>query len=136
MAGTSTTMEADLNNSYARLTLAEEEEVGIIVAGAEDDECEEAKSDFCYCLVGRFFTDKVINFPAMKSTMASLWRPSRGVCIKDLSATLFRFQFFHEIDINIVIDSRPWTFDQHILIVQRLRAEDQPLHVLLFHTSF
>ena len=77
MAGAHTTMEADLNNSYARLTLAEEEEGGIIVAGVEDEECEEAQSDFRYCLVGRFLTDKVINFPAMKSTMASLWRPGR-----------------------------------------------------------
>ncbi|KAH9786028.1 reverse transcriptase domain-containing protein [Citrus sinensis] len=136
MAGTHTTMEANLNNSYAWLTLAEDEEGGIIVAGVEDDECEEAKSDFRYCLVGRFLTDKVINFPAMKSTMASLWRPGRGVCIKDLSPTLFLFQFFHEIDINRVIDSGPWTFDQHILIVQRLGAEDQPQHVPLFHTSF
>ncbi|KAH9648318.1 reverse transcriptase domain-containing protein [Citrus sinensis] len=51
MAGTSTTMEADLNNSYAQFTLAEEEEGGIIVAGAEDDEHEEPKSDFHYCLV-------------------------------------------------------------------------------------
>ncbi|KAH9708700.1 reverse transcriptase domain-containing protein [Citrus sinensis] len=129
-------MEADLNNSYARLTLAEEEEGGIIVAGVEDDECMEAKSDFRYCLVGRFLTDKVINFPAMKTTMASLWRPGKGVCIKDLSPTLFLFQFFHKIDINRVIDSGPWTFDQHILIVQRLGAEDQPQQVPLFYTSF
>lgn len=40
MAGMSTDTEADLNNSYARFTLAEEEEGGILVAGAEDDDSE------------------------------------------------------------------------------------------------
>ena len=128
MAGTSTNTEADLSNSYARFTLAEEEEGGIIVVGAEDDDSdsEVLKIDFRYCLVGKFLTDKVINFPAMKNTIASLWRPGRGVCIKYLSPILFLFQVFHEIDIKRVIDSGPWTFDQHILIVQRLGIDEQP----------
>ena len=51
-------------------------------------------------LGGRFLTNKVINFAVIKSTMASLWRPGKGVSIKDLSPTLFLFQFFHEIDVN------------------------------------
>ena len=104
--------------------------------GAEDDDNEAPKIDFCNCLVGRFLTDKVISFLAMKNIMASLWRPGRGVCIKDLLPTLFLFQFFHEIDIKRVIDSGPWTFDQHILIIQRLRIDEQPQNVPLFHTSF
>lgn len=72
----------------------------------------------------------------MKNTMASLWRPGRGVCIKELSHTLFLFQFFHEIDIRRVLESSPWTFDQHILIVRRLREDEQPHNVPLFHISF
>ena len=68
--------------------------------------------------------------------MASLWRPDRGVCIKDLSSTLFLFKCFHEIDIKRVIDLGPWMFDQHILIVQRLGIDEQPQNVPLFHTSF
>ena len=44
--------------------------------------------------------DKVIEFAAMKNTIATFWRPSKGVCIKDLSPNLFLFQFFHEINIR------------------------------------
>ena len=83
------------------------------------------KIDSRYCLVGRFLTDKVINFAAMKNTMAALWRLGRGVCIKDLSPTLFLFEFFYEIDIKRVLDSGPRTFDQHILLIHRLGADEQ-----------
>lgn len=53
-----------------------------------------------------------------------------------MSHTLFLFQFFHEIDIKRVLESGPWTFDQHILIVRRLGEDEQPHNVPLFHTSF
>ena len=86
--------------------------------------------------MGRFLTDKAINFPAMKNTMAALWRPEKGICIKDLSPTLFLFQFFHEVDIQRVLDSGLWTFDQHVLIMKRLGTNEQPQSVPLFHTSF
>ena len=89
MAGASTTIEADLNNSYARLTLAEEEEGGIIVAGAEDDEREEPKSDFRYCLVGRFLTDKVINFPSMRA----LWLRCGGLA-EEFVLKICRLHYF------------------------------------------
>ena len=72
----------------------------------------------------------------MKNTMASLWRPGKGVCIKDLSPTLFLFQIFHEIDINKVLESGSWTFDQHILLVKRLEEDEQPQNILLLTTSF
>ena len=78
----------------------------------------------------------MINFAAMKNTMAALWRPGKGVCINDLSLTLFLFQSFHEIDVRRVLDSGPWAFNQHILIVHRLCADEQPQNVLLFHTTF
>ncbi|KAL9462410.1 hypothetical protein AB3S75_000419 [Citrus x aurantiifolia] len=136
MAGSSVHVEADLHHAYARLQLEEEEEGGLIVPGDEEEDNGDFRIDSRYCLVGRFLTDKVINFGAMKNTMAALWRPGKGVCMKDLSPTLFLVQFFHEIDIKRVLDSRPWTFDQHILLVHRLEADEQPQQVPLFHTTF
>ena len=72
----------------------------------------------------------------MKNTMVALWRSGKGICIKDLSPTLFLFQIFHEIDIRRVLESGPWTFDQHILLVKRLGELEQPHAVPLYHTSF
>ena len=136
MAGSSSRGAIDLHNECARLQLDEEEEGGLEVAVEEDEDNGRIKNESRYCLVGRFLTNKVINFTAMKNTMAALWRPGKGVCIKNLSPTLFLFQFFHEIDVRRVLDSGPWTFDQHILLVHRLGAEEQPQNVPLFHTNF
>ena len=61
------------------------------MAGEEDEDNGGVKIDSRYCLVGCFLTDKVINFTAMKNTIAALWRPGKSVCIKDLSPTLFLF---------------------------------------------
>lgn len=93
MANNNSNLAFDVCNAYENVSIEEEEEGGLIVKGDDVDEGEETKIDFRYCLVGRFLTDKVINFSAMKNTLASLWRPGKGACIKDPSSTLFLFQF-------------------------------------------
>ncbi|XP_052292008.1 uncharacterized protein At4g02000-like [Citrus sinensis] len=125
-----------MNETYAALSIEEEDVGGLIITGEDVEDGKDGRIDFRYCLVGRFLTDKVINFPAMKNTMAALWRPGKGICIKDLSPTLFLFQFFHEIDIRRVLESGSWTFDQHILLVKRLGELEQPHAVPLYYTSF
>ena len=136
MANNNSNLAFDVCNAYENVSIEEEEEGGLIVEGDDVDEGEETKIDFRYCLVGRFLTDKVINFLAMKNTMAALWHPGKGICIKDLSPTLFLFQFFHEIDIRRVLESGHWMFDKHILIVKRLGELEQPHDVPLYHTFF
>lgn len=129
-------MESEVSNICVRLQLNEEEEGGLIVAGEEIGDPGDIKIDSKFCLVERFLTDKVVNFAAMKNTMALLWCLGRGVCIKDLSPTLFLFQFFHEIDVRRILESGPWTFDQYILIIRKLGVDEQSQSVPLFHTSF
>ena len=73
---------------------------------------------------------------AMKNTLASIWRPVKGVCIKKLSSNLFLFQFFHELDMEKVVKGGPWTFNQHLLIISRLKIGDSPNQVPLFLSEF
>ncbi|MBA0726294.1 hypothetical protein Golax_002132 [Gossypium laxum] len=42
------------------------------------------KATYEYCLVGCFLTSSVVHFSSMKTTMANLWHPLRGVQITDL----------------------------------------------------
>lgn len=46
-----------------------------------------------FYLVGCFLTANIIRFPAMKSTMANLWHPIRGVQICDMEEKRYLFQF-------------------------------------------
>ncbi|KAJ9135110.1 hypothetical protein P3X46_032329 [Hevea brasiliensis] len=86
------------------------------------------------CLMHYFITDCVINFNAMKHTVATLWHLGKGICIKELGSSLFMFQFFHEVDVSRVVDLSPWSFDQHLLLFKRLNSNEQPTNVQLFHT--
>lgn len=58
--------------------------------------------------------------------MASLWRPVRGLFVKELEVNRFLFQFFHEFDIQRVIDGSPWTFNRSPLLIERLLEGENP----------
>lgn len=120
MASHSNPMEPEMHAAYDTFSTGEEEEDVLVFQNDDIGIGQEGLIDARYYLVGQFLTDKVINFPTMKNTMAALWQPGKGVCIKDLSPSHFLFQFFHEVYLKRVIDLGPWTFDQHILILKRL----------------
>ncbi|KAJ8900479.1 hypothetical protein K2173_025256 [Erythroxylum novogranatense] len=107
-----------------------EEEQGIEL---DEEDVEEGVEDFSLSLVGRFLTDKVINFNAMKQTMAALWRPFMGVSIREVDGGLYIFQFFHEVDVNRVLEMSPVTFNNNLLILARMNGFTHPGDVPLFH---
>ncbi|XP_057793135.1 uncharacterized protein At4g02000-like [Salvia miltiorrhiza] len=83
------------------------------------------------CLVGKFLTDQPINFNLMRSRLASIWRPGKGVFMKDIGQGRFIFQFFHEIDLQRVADGGPWAFGNFPLMLHRLKRGEFPLTVPL-----
>ncbi|MBA0753429.1 hypothetical protein Gogos_020432, partial [Gossypium gossypioides] len=92
---------------FAGLSLEEEEdEILQIQTEANTDRETEVLN-----LVGCFLTASIVNFPAMRSTMANLWHPIRGVQIRDLEKKRYLFQFFHIMDHERVIKGSPWTFN-------------------------
>lgn len=58
--------------------------------------------------------------------MASLWRPGRGLYVKELEPNRYIFQFYHEVDIKRVIECSPWTFGRFQLVFTRLKDGDNP----------
>ena len=93
-------------------------------------------NDMQWCLVGKFLTEKPINFMYMKNTMTGLWRSVRGMCIKDVDQNLFLFQFYHHLDMNRVIRDGQWTFDQHLLLLNKPEHGQKPQEVKMSSTSF
>lgn len=69
----------EMENEMVDLSSDDEEEE-IIQVRKESDSTKEVYS---LCLVGCFLTASVIHFSAMKSTMANLWHPTRGVQISE-----------------------------------------------------
>uniref|UniRef100_A0A803QCK5 Reverse transcriptase domain-containing protein n=1 Tax=Cannabis sativa TaxID=3483 RepID=A0A803QCK5_CANSA len=123
----------DLNEQYALISLEDEEE-GILIGG--DDEAEETLFDDRWCLVGKFLTGRAVDFNAMRHLMASLWQPGKGVFIKELGMNRYLFQFFHELDVQTVIDGSPWTFNRCPLVFHRLKKGEDPKVVTLHKIDF
>ena len=63
----------------------------------------EVTSDFHFCILGRFLIEKPINFTAMKYTLASIWEPGRGINVMEVGGGRYLFQFFHEVDVMVVL---------------------------------
>lgn len=61
------------------LSMEEDKEIVLDVRSIPD-----SNTAIKLCLVGRFLTDQPINFNSMKSRMASIWRPGKGVFIKEI----------------------------------------------------
>uniref|UniRef100_A0A803NIF1 DUF4283 domain-containing protein n=1 Tax=Cannabis sativa TaxID=3483 RepID=A0A803NIF1_CANSA len=95
----------------------EEDDLEAVPVGNEG---EEEGIDDRWCLVGRFLSNRMIDFDKMQNILASLWQPGMGMFVKKLDDNRFLFQFYHEVDILRVINGSPWTFDRMKLIIQRL----------------
>ncbi|XVF41904.1 hypothetical protein PTKIN_Ptkin01aG0318000 [Pterospermum kingtungense] len=107
---------------------------GLSLSDDEDDELQLELRDshsqpkhLEFCLVGPFLTDKAINFNVMRNRMASIWRPTKGVNIKEIESQLYLFQFFHGMDLKIVIDGGPWSYDNNLLLFHNLNPGDYRL---------
>ncbi|KAM6581024.1 hypothetical protein CsatA_004798 [Cannabis sativa] len=117
-----------LEHQYDQLNLEEDEE-GILITG--DEEEEEILFDDRWCLVGKFLTGRTMDFDAMRHMMASLWQPGKGVFVKELDTNRYIFQFYHELDVQAVIDGSPWTFNRVLLVFHRLQQGEDPRSVRL-----
>ncbi|MBA0828322.1 hypothetical protein Goarm_013006, partial [Gossypium armourianum] len=56
----------------------------------------------------------------MRNTMVKLWHPLGGVLVSDLGEKRCLFKFYHELDIDRVINGAPWTFNNHLLVFHRM----------------
>ncbi|XP_030498040.2 uncharacterized protein LOC115713699 [Cannabis sativa] len=108
----------------------EEEDLSELTVSHEG---EEEGIDDRWCLVGRFLSHRVIDFDKIQNILASLWQPGMGMFVKKLEENRFLFQFYHEVDIQRVINGSPWTFDRMQLIIQRLPVGGDPNIIQLNH---
>lgn len=118
----------DMEESFARFKMDEEQEGGISYEEHTEDLSE---IDVRWCLIGRFLTESPIDFQAMQHRMAALWRPGKGVYIKEVDRNRYIFQFYHEVDITRVMEESPWTFGRFHLILERMKAGDNPRTILI-----
>ncbi|KAK2408416.1 hypothetical protein QL285_043929 [Trifolium repens] len=121
------------SEDMANLSLNGGEDEGFDFAFEED---EEAVEDLRWCLIGRFLCERTIHVNSMMVRMANIWQPVKGVTIKEVKAGLFLFRFNHQLDMEEVLKNGPWTFDNNLLIMERVLIGTQIESIPLFHTDF
>ncbi|KAK1388587.1 hypothetical protein POM88_016765 [Heracleum sosnowskyi] len=116
-------------------SLADEEDGGIEIVAEEvtTDILQGQGFDANLCIVGRFIQEGRVDFEAMQQTLVVLWKPGKGVYMKELDSNLFLFQFYHEVDVRRVMEGCPWSFNRKSLVMSRLQSGQNPRSVDLNH---
>jgi len=73
--------------------------------------------------------NKTFNSKATKAVFRNIWKPDKGVVIRDLDKNLFPFQFFSTTHKEFVLNEGPWAFDGKILLLQEINGSEIPSKV-------
>ncbi|XP_019179040.1 PREDICTED: uncharacterized protein LOC109174251 [Ipomoea nil] len=82
-------------------------------------------------LIGRFLTTKLVKMEFMSQVMASVWQPVKGVQVSELQPGLFLFVFYHETDIQLVLEGGPRSFENHTFVCKQIEDGVIPVSVPL-----
>ncbi|CAH9067016.1 unnamed protein product [Cuscuta europaea] len=68
--------------------------------------------------------------------MTSLWRPGKGISIKEVGEKRYVFSFYHRVDMNRVLDGGPWQFERNLLLLKEVKLDDIPHKIVLNEADF
>ena len=112
-------MADDVIHSLEGMKLTTEEEEVIPIS----DEGRQEEIERCVLsLIGKFLTCKPFNKRAALSTMKKAWVLENKIQVVDVGANLFQFKFPTEFNLERVLRSGPWTFDNQVLLLVRWKA--------------
>ena len=86
------------------------------------------------CLVGKIGSERRVNKEAFRTVLSQIWRTVGSVMFKEVQDNLWLFEFMDKEDKERVLDSRPWSFDLHILVLNEFDGSILPSH-MEFHSS-
>lgn len=87
-------------------------------------------------MVGRLLSVRPYNFEALKRTLNQIWAISKGVLVRPIENGIFIVQFSMARDKSKVLDGRPWTFDNNLVLLDSIEGSVQPSNILLNKSLF
>lgn len=138
------TMNTDAPKS---VDIVESMETNVLHDEPDGDEVEwsfldstEEESKTSLMLIGKLWTSRLINAPALIETLTRLWQSKNGIEARRIEENLYSFQFFHWRDKMRVLEGQPWHFDKHVLCFSEIQDDGKPsqiqLHCLPIWTGF
>ena len=87
-----------------------------------------------YIIAAKFLTRSASNVDAIGRTFKPLWRAMNGFTIKNMGNHTLLFVFRNQEDVHRVLSSEPWTFDKHLVVVQKYE-KNTPLQDVGFNKT-
>ena len=118
----------DLTSNWNRLTLSEKEGPGCCL----DEELSSPE----FSIVTKFLTKRVVNNDAIAKTFIPLWRSKNGFKVRHLGDHRALFVFDNTMEVDRVLQSETWTFDKHLVVMERYNTNSSVDELKLDRTSF
>ncbi|KAL0409826.1 UNVERIFIED_CONTAM: hypothetical protein Slati_3572300 [Sesamum latifolium] len=110
------------------LSLTEEDDGYLILSGQSADKYTNGNGN-SFLLVGRLLSHQNTNFEA-------LMQPVKGMVVRRISEDRFCLQFNHKLDMQRVMEGRPWIFDKNLLILEPVIDDISPTDICLDWSPF
>ena len=75
-----------------------------------------------HVLIAKFLTKRVLNVEAVAHMFRPLWRTKESFCVSNAGNNILLFEFELEVDAEKVLQGEPWSFDRHLVILQRFNG--------------
>ena len=113
----------DLTKNWSNLSLNEREGVGFTLR----NQFRSAE----FIIAAKFLTKHVLNMDAVARTFRQLWQSIDGFKIRSLEDHIVLFVFSNPADVNKIIQSEPWCFNKHLVVMKKY-DNDGPIRDILF----
>ena len=85
-----------------------------------------------FVIAAKFFTSRFLQMEVVASTFLQLWRTTNGFRVRNQGNNIVLFVFDNLADVDKILKSQPWSFDKHLIVMQRYIG-DAPVHELTFN---
>ena len=87
-------------------------------------------------IAAKFLTKRALNPKAVAATFTPIWRSKRGFKIKNLGNLIMLFSFDNETEVNTILANAPWSFNKHLMILQKYDGVSKIEDLDFNNTSF
>ena len=105
----------ELTKSWSCLTLSDREGSDLRITD------EEAITEFV--LAAKFLTKRALNIDTIAKNFTPLWRSKNGFKVTKEGDHVVLFSFDNQEDIDKILKTEPWSFDKHLMVLQRYDRE-------------
>ena len=72
-----------------------------------------------FIINAKFLTKRALNINAIATTFTPLWRSKSGFKIKNLGNNVVLFTFDNKTEMDNILANEPWSFNKHLMVLQR-----------------